>query len=62
MLEAADFAVQIRSPIHSYPVLSRQHKVLQTSLYGPEGWTVAIEQLLTKQLIPIPTHQEVSHG
>lgn len=62
MLEAADFAVQIRSPIHSYPVLSRQHKVLQTSLYGPEGWTVAIEQLLTKQLIPIPTNQEVSHG
>lgn len=62
MLEAADFAVQIRSPIHTYPTLSRQHKTIQTEHYGPEGWSEAIEQLLAKQLPSFSTDSEVSHG
>lgn len=62
MLEAADFAVQIRSPIHPFPKLSRQHKVIQTVHYGPDGWSEAIEQLLAKQLPSISIHSGVSHG
>lgn len=62
MLEAADFAVQIRSPIHSYPTLSRKHNVIQTTLFGPEGWSAAIEQLLATQLSSSSTYLEVSHG
>jgi mannosyl-3-phosphoglycerate phosphatase len=50
MLEAADIAVQIRSPVHDFPPLYRQYKTSQTELYGPEGWAEAIQQLLAKQL------------
>lgn len=50
MLEASDIAVQVRSPIHDYPNLSRQKVTLQTSLFGPEGWAEAINELLATQL------------
>lgn len=50
MLEAADIAVQVKSPVHDYPNLSRQKMTIQTSLYGPEGWAEAIEELLSTQL------------
>jgi len=55
MLEAADVAVQIRSPVHNFPPLYRQYKTSQTQLYGPEGWAEAIQQLLAKQLHPQAT-------
>ena len=51
MLEAADIAVQVRSPVHDFPTLYRQYKTTQTKLYGPEGWTEAIQQLLGTQLL-----------
>lgn len=51
MLEAADIAVQIRSPVHNFPPLYRQYNTIQTKLYGPEGWAEAIQQLLAKQLL-----------
>ena len=50
MLEAADIAVQVRSPVHDFPTLHRQHKTIQTQLYGPEGWTEVIQQILGTQL------------
>lgn len=50
MLEAADFAVQIKSPVHEFPTLHRQPMVTKTKLYGPEGWSEAIQGLLAKQL------------
>jgi mannosyl-3-phosphoglycerate phosphatase len=50
MLEAADIAVQIRSPVHEFPKLYRQFKTTKTKLYGPEGWTEAIQDLLSNQL------------
>jgi mannosyl-3-phosphoglycerate phosphatase len=62
MLEAANIAVQIRSPIHPFPRLRRDNSTIQTSLYGPEGWAEAINQILTeKQLYP-STKREVYHG
>lgn len=52
MLEAADIAVQIRSPVHDFPTLNRQYKTTtQTTLFGPQGWTEAIQKLLNDQLI-----------
>ena len=52
MLEAADIAIQVKSPAHDYPSLSRQKITIQTSLYGPEGWSEAIDELLSTQLKP----------
>jgi mannosyl-3-phosphoglycerate phosphatase len=49
MLEAADIAVQIRSPVHDFPPLYQQYKTRQTERYGPEGWADAIQQLLAHQ-------------
>jgi mannosyl-3-phosphoglycerate phosphatase len=51
MLEAADIAVQIRSPVHEFPNLSRQYKTMQTTLYGPEGWVEAIQKILANSLV-----------
>lgn len=62
MLEAADIAVQIRSPVHDFPELYRQYKTMQTRLYGPEGWTEAIQKLLAKQLSNYSINSEVNHG
>ncbi|MGB0935931.1 MAG: HAD-IIB family hydrolase [Colwellia sp.] len=60
MLEAADFAIQVRSPVHPYPKLMRQFKTMQTELFGPEGWSDAIEKLLYTKLSP--TKKEVNYG
>lgn len=62
MLEAADIAVQVRSPVHDFPRLYRQYKTVQTKLYGPEGWTEAIQELLAKQLSIYSINSEVNHG
>lgn len=46
MLEAAKYAVQVRSPVHDFPQLSKHINVIQTKLYGPAGWTEALHQIL----------------
>lgn len=56
MLEAADIAVQVRSPVHDFPALYRQFNTTQTQRYGPEGWTEAIQALLANQLLSHSTH------
>jgi mannosyl-3-phosphoglycerate phosphatase len=55
MLEAADIAVQIRSPVHNFPKLYRQFKTTRTLDYGPEGWAQALQTLLAKQLLSSST-------
>jgi mannosyl-3-phosphoglycerate phosphatase len=62
MLEKADIAVQVRSPAHHFPTLSRQYNTIQTQLYGPQGWAQAIEKLLEKQLLSQSNNSEVNHG
>jgi len=52
MLEAAEIAVQIRSPVHNFPRLSRQFKVTRTKQFGPAGWTEALQDILANQLLP----------
>ncbi|MEI6895087.1 MAG: HAD-IIB family hydrolase [Colwellia sp.] len=51
MLEAANIAVQVKSPVHEFPTLHRQQRVTKTQLLGPEGWAEAIQKLLAKQLL-----------
>jgi mannosyl-3-phosphoglycerate phosphatase len=62
MLEVADHAVQILSPAHNFPTLSRRDNVTQTLHYGPKGWAMAIQTILAKQLSTISTHLGVNHG
>jgi mannosyl-3-phosphoglycerate phosphatase len=51
MLEAADIAVQIRSPVHDFPTLYRQYRVTKTKSFGPEGWAEVIQNFITNQQI-----------
>jgi mannosyl-3-phosphoglycerate phosphatase len=70
MLEAADIAVQVRSPVHGFPKLYRQFKTTKTEKYGPQGWAEAIQSLLANQLLSHSTNtvthhsinSEVNHG
>lgn len=55
MLEAADIAVQIKSHKHDFPALQRKDNVIQSTLYGPSGWTECLQQL-------IDPSKELHHG
>lgn len=46
MLEQATIAVQIKTPVHVFPVLQRTEHVYQSTKYGPEGWAECLTQLL----------------
>ena len=46
MLEAADIALQIRSPVHGFPKLEKQSQVYHSQHYGPEGWAESINKIL----------------
>ena len=46
MLEAADYAIIIRSPSHEPPVLSRSDRVYLTKAEGPAGWAEGVREIL----------------
>lgn len=46
MLEAADHALIIRSPVHPPPTLSRSERTLLSKHYGPGGWSQGVRQIL----------------
>lgn len=46
MLECADYAVVIRSPVHGPPPLRRKRRLLFTERTGPAGWAAALKELL----------------
>jgi predicted mannosyl-3-phosphoglycerate phosphatase (HAD superfamily) len=46
MLEAAETALVIRSPVNEFPQLKRNQGVIYSRLFGPEGWTEGVEQWL----------------
>lgn len=66
MLEAATIAVQVRTPVHGFPALTRTAGVIQTEQFGPAGWAEALNQLLPElqRSNSIHTHSdsEVNHG
>ena len=57
MLEAASIGVQVRSPVHDFPTLTKHKVLMQTEHCGPKGWSEAIAQLLHTQLT-----SEVQYG
>jgi len=46
MLEAADIAVIVRSPVRKAPTLKTGKRVIYTRAFGPDGWNEAITKLL----------------
>ncbi len=46
MLEVADTAVRIASPVNEPPELQRTTKIHTSSLHGPKGWAEVLEQLI----------------
>ena len=52
MLDAADIAVQVKSPTHAFPKLTRQIGTIKTELHGPAGWSASIQTLLFNDYLP----------
>lgn len=48
MLQAADFPVVVRSPVHAPINIPNREKVLVTEGLGPVGWNQAVLSILTK--------------
>lgn len=46
MLEAADYALLIRSPLHDFPELMRSGKLLKSNLLGPAGWDEGVRTIM----------------
>lgn len=46
MLEAAETALLIRSPVHDFPTLAKVDGVLHSQRYGPAGWAQGVSQWL----------------
>jgi mannosyl-3-phosphoglycerate phosphatase len=51
MLEKADVAVQVRSPVHDFPTLKRTQQVYQSNEFGPAGWAECLQKILSSTLI-----------
>lgn len=51
MLEQANIAVQVRSPVHDFPILNRTSDVYQSQGYGPTGWAECLQKILSSKLI-----------
>lgn len=47
MLDAADYAVVIRSPVHGFPKLQRRSNVCHTENCGPGGWAEGVSHWLS---------------
>ncbi|MES9958186.1 MAG: HAD-IIB family hydrolase [Sedimenticola sp.] len=61
MLEAADHALVIRSPVHDPLQLSRPDSVVISDGYGPEGWAEGMKMIL--ESLPFSTrNQEKFYG
>jgi len=48
MLEAADHALIVRSPVHAPPTLQRSKSITISTLTGPKGWDEGVQKILTK--------------
>ncbi|HEY7776391.1 MAG TPA: HAD-IIB family hydrolase [Kineobactrum sp.] len=51
MLEAAETALLIRSPVHPFPDLQRSSGVWRSEAMGPEGWAEGVERWLQRYSI-----------
>jgi predicted mannosyl-3-phosphoglycerate phosphatase (HAD superfamily) len=56
MLEQADEAIIIRSPVHNPPKLAKQDGVYHTDAMGPEGWVEGMTHIFTTYTQSKQTH------
>ena len=42
MLDAAETALLVRSPVHGFPPLQRTSGIIRSESYGPEGWAEGV--------------------
>ncbi|CAA0097288.1 Glucosyl-3-phosphoglycerate/mannosyl-3-phosphoglycerate phosphatase [BD1-7 clade bacterium] len=47
MLEAADYALVIKSPVHPPPEIKREDSVFYSTLCGPAGWAEGMQSIIT---------------
>ena len=50
MLEMADIALLIRSPVHPLPKLERSNKIYISEYLGPEGWAQGVKDILNERM------------
>jgi mannosyl-3-phosphoglycerate phosphatase len=50
MLEVADMAVRISSPVHEPPILERTLELYTSTKLGPKGWTEVLDQLIPESV------------
>ena len=43
MLEAADYALIVRSPVHAPPILKKNKQVIISEALGPQGWAEGVQ-------------------
>ncbi|MCL1047311.1 HAD-IIB family hydrolase [Shewanella electrodiphila] len=55
MLEAADVAIQIKSPTHTFPKIITDNKTMQSKHYGPKGWAECLQALLLESSTSTPS-------
>ena len=49
MLEAAETALVVKSPVHDYPALTREGGTIYSTGFGPAGWVEGVGQWLEQQ-------------
>lgn len=48
MLEAAQWALLVRSPAHDFPPLERRDRLIRSRDFGPAGWAEGVAQWLSR--------------
>jgi mannosyl-3-phosphoglycerate phosphatase len=46
MLEKADVACRIASPVNAFPQLTRKHNVYDSTAFGPNGWVEVLQKII----------------
>jgi predicted mannosyl-3-phosphoglycerate phosphatase (HAD superfamily) len=52
MLEAAETALLVRSPVHAFPALSRSAGLIRSEKFGPAGWAEGVRSWLDSYYQP----------
>ncbi len=53
MLEIADIAMQIKSPIHPFPMLNKTNNCFRSTEFGPKGWAECLSNFFFLQQQPL---------
>lgn len=62
MLEQADLALLIRSPVHGLPELHRQYGVYVSKDTGPRGWAQGVRDIVVSHDVQVDLNEETADG